>query len=83
VLEQNLPDRPARIVAKKDMSTDRNQVPLSFYLNFSGALVHPENTYHLRAEITVKGHLWFSGSQTLSNLNGDRENLVLTMRRAP
>lgn len=82
LLDVSLADAPSRTIARTRI-VPRRQVPIPFRLRFNDAQIQPGRRYALRAEIRVRGQLWFTTMEHHAALVPDASSEIVVQRVAP
>lgn len=82
LLDVSLADAPSRTIARTRI-VPRRQVPVPFQLRFNDAQIQPGRRYALRAEIKVRGQLWFTTMEHHAALVPDASSEIVVQRVAP
>lgn len=82
LLDVSLADAPSRTIARTRIVT-RRQVPIPYRLRFNDAVVRPGRRYALRAEIRVRGQLWFTTMEHHAALVTGASGEIVVQRVAP
>ncbi|MFC5392986.1 YbaY family lipoprotein [Bosea vestrisii] len=82
LLDVSLADAPSRTIARTRIAA-RRQVPIPFRLHFNDAVIQPGHRYALRAEIRVRGQLWFTTTEHHAALVPDASSEIVVQRVAP
>lgn len=82
LLDVSLADAPSRTIAHTRIAA-RRQVPIPFRLRFNDAVIRPGRRYALRAEIRVRGQLWFTTTEHHAALVPDANGEIVVQRVAP
>lgn len=82
LLDVSLADAPSRTIARTRI-VPRGQVPIPYRLRFSDAQIRPGRRYALRAEIRVRGQLWFTTTEHHAALVPDASSEIVVQRVAP
>ncbi|CAN7386281.1 YbaY family lipoprotein [Bosea sp. LjRoot90] len=82
LLDVSLADAPSRTIARTRIAP-RGQVPIPYRLRFNDAVVRPGHRYALRAEIRVRGQLWFTTTEHHAALVPEASGEIVVQRVAP
>jgi len=82
LLDVSLADAPSRTIARTRIAA-RRQVPIHYRLRFNDAMIQPGRRYALRAEIRVRGQLWFTTTEHHAALVPDASGEIVVQRVAP
>ena len=84
LLDVSLADAPSRTIARARI-TPRRQVPIPYRLRFNDAVIRtgPGYSYALRAEIRVRGQLWFTTTEHHAALVPGASGEIVVQRVAP
>ena len=82
LLDVSLADAPSRTIARTRI-VPRRQVPIPFRLRFNDSVIQPGHRYALRAEIRVRGQLWFTTMEHHAALVPDASSEIVVQRVAP
>lgn len=82
LLDVSLADAPSRTIARTRIVT-RRQVPIPYRLRLNDAVVRPGRRYALRAEIRVRGQLWFTTMEHHTALVPGASGEIVVQRIAP
>lgn len=81
LLDVSLADAPSRTIARTRIAA-RGQVPIPYRLRFNDAVIRPGHRYALRAEIRVRGQLWFTTTEHHAALVPDASGEIVVQRVA-
>lgn len=82
LLDVSLADAPSRAIARTRIVA-RRQVPIPYRLRFNDAVIRPGHRYALRAEIRVRGQLWFTTTEHHAALVPGASGEIIVQRVAP
>ncbi|MGE7473027.1 YbaY family lipoprotein [Bosea sp. NPDC003192] len=82
LLDVSLADTPSRTVARTRIAA-RRQVPIPYRLRFNDTVIRPGHRYALRAEIRVRGQLWFTTTEHHAALVPEASGEIVVQRVAP
>lgn len=82
LLDVSLADAPSRTIARTRV-VPRGQVPIPYRLRFNDAVIRPDHRYALRAEIRVRGQLWFTTTEHHAALVPEASGEIVVQRVAP
>jgi putative lipoprotein len=82
LLDVSLADAPSRTIARTRIAA-RRQVPIPYRLRFNDAVIRSGHRYALRAEIRVRGQLWFTTTEHHAALVPDANGDIIVQRIAP
>jgi len=82
LLDVSLADAPSRSIARTRIAA-RRQVPIPYRLRFNDAVIQPGRRYALRAEIRVRGQLWFTTTEHHAALVPEASSEIVVQRVAP
>ncbi len=82
LLDVSLADAPSRTIARTRIVA-RRQVPIPYRLRFNDAMIRPGHRYALRAEIRVRGQLWFTTMEHHAALVPGASGEITVQRVAP
>lgn len=82
LLDVSLADAPSRTIARTRIAP-RRQVPIGYRLRFNDAVIRPGRRYALRAEIRVRGQLWFTTTEHHAALVPEASGEIVVQRVAP
>ena len=82
LLDVSLADAPSRTIARTRVAA-RRQVPIPYRLRFNDAVIRPGHRYALRAEIRVRGQLWFTTTEHHAALVPEASGEIVVQRVAP
>lgn len=82
LLDVSLADAPSRTIARTRIAA-RRQVPIPYRLRFNDSVIRPGHRYALRAEIRVRGQLWFTTTEHHAALVPGASSDIVVQRVAP